>query len=116
MQHECKNKLHNLNRARAKTQIANAAMQAHLQAHKTHSTEANLPKSLTSCSAWVTVLRLAQLKYNIQQTDIVKGERITGSFESAGTTNKYSSFVSSVSSSSGLDVFHMLCRKQSCDC
>jgi hypothetical protein len=62
----------------AKSLITNATRQAHWQAHKTHSTEANLPKSLPSCLAWVTVFRLTQLKCKTLLTDRGKGERTTG--------------------------------------
>ncbi len=64
--------------------IANAARQAHWQAHKANSTEANLPKSLPSCSAWVTVFRLTQLKWNTLLTDRGKGERTTWGFMQVG--------------------------------
>ena len=58
--------------------------QAHWQAHKTYSTEANLPKSLPSCSAWVTVFRLTQLRCNTLQRDREKGERTTKVLLQAG--------------------------------
>ena len=73
-------------RQQAKSLIANAARQAHWQAQKTHSTEANLPKSLPSCSAWVTVFRWTELKCNTLLTDRGKGERTTGGLPKYGLT------------------------------
>ena len=51
---------------------------------QTHSTEANLPKSLPSCSAWVTVFRWTELKCNTLLTDRGKGERTTGGLPKYG--------------------------------
>ena len=53
---------------------------------QTHSTEANLPKSLPSCSAWVTVFRLTQLKCDTLLMDRGKGERTTGGLPKYGRT------------------------------
>jgi hypothetical protein len=69
-----------------KSRIANATRQAHCQAHKTYSTEANLPMSLPACSAWVTVFRWTELNCKTLLMDRGKGERTTEVFAKAGRT------------------------------
>lgn len=69
----------------AKSLIANATGQAHWQAHKA-TAQSQPAKELAFCSAWVTVFRLTQLKYNTLLTDRGKGERTTWGLPKYGRT------------------------------
>jgi hypothetical protein len=90
-----------------KSRIANATRQAHCQAHKTYSTEANLPMSLPACSAWVTVFRWTELNCKTLLMDRGKGERTTGGLPKYGRTEVIFGICNSIVLHIGLDIYYL---------